>query len=35
VDRSSKQPGTFPFRYNATLVKRNGKWELSDLVQLP
>ena len=35
VDRSSKQPGTFPFRYSATLVKRGGKWELSDLSVLP
>jgi serine/threonine-protein kinase len=32
VERSSKQPGTFVFRYRASLVKQNGKWELTDLV---
>jgi serine/threonine protein kinase len=35
VDRTSKQPGTFPFRYRATMAKRDGKWELTDLSALP
>jgi len=35
VDRTSKQPGTFPFRYRATMIKRDGKWELTDLSALP
>jgi serine/threonine-protein kinase len=35
VDRTSKQPGTFPFRYHATLTKRDNKWELTDLSALP
>jgi hypothetical protein len=35
VDRTSKQPGTFPFRYRATMIKRDGKWELTDLAALP
>ncbi|HEY9225238.1 MAG TPA: hypothetical protein VIP11_01240, partial [Gemmatimonadaceae bacterium] len=31
VRRDSKTQELFPFRYKATLVKRNGKWELTDL----
>ena len=30
-DRSSKQQGTFEFRYRAVLAKRLGKWELIEL----